>query len=178
MPNHSNEHRIVVGVLLGAHGVKGDIRVRSFTEVPENIFKYKPFYNDEGETLFEVQSFRIGKNHFIVSPKPMRDREYWENLKGVKLYVPRTAFEKPGDGEFFVEDLVGLTAVSPNNKTLGVVTAVNNFGAGDLLEIKTSDDLLVLIPFSEEDVPELNLAQGRITVASIEDWQENKARCG
>ncbi len=171
MPKHTNKRLIVVGILLGAHGVRGDVRIRSFTEVQEDIFRYEPFFNEYGQTVLEVQSFRVGKNQFIVSPKPLRDREYWENLKGTKLFVPRSKLDKPEDDEFFVEDLVGLTAVSPSNKTLGIVTAVNNFGAGDLLEIKTSDDQLVLIPFSKQDVPELNIENGHITVASFEDWR-------
>ena len=169
----TNERLIVVGVLLGAHGTRGDLRIKSFTESPENIFKYAPFYSESGEKLFEVVSFRIAKNQFIVSPKPIRDREYWEEHKGLKLFVPQTALDQPSEGEFFVEDLVGLSAVSLEGHQIGVVAAVHNFGAGDLLEIKTFDNQMVLVPFSEQDVPELNLEKGCISIARFEDWQAN-----
>lgn len=173
MTKSTHDRLIVVGVLLGAHGIKHEARIRSFTDVPEDIFKYDPFFNEKGEKIFEVTSFRPTKNHFIVSTDPARDREYFEKLKGLKLCVQRNKFEQPEKDEFFVEDLVGLSTLSPTGKELGLVSAVYNFGAGDLIEINTKTSNLVLIPFSLLDVPNINTEEGTITVANFDDWVVN-----
>lgn len=170
MTDPSNNRLIIVGVLLGAHGVRGDIRIKSFTETPEDFFKYAPFFDIHGEKILEVESFRVSKKQFIVSPRHKTKREYWEQLKGTKLCVPRTVLNAPEENEYFVEDLVGMSAQSPKGRSVGVVKSVYNFGAGDLVEIQSNNNIKLLIPFTKEEVPTVNIAEGYIIVKNLEDW--------
>lgn len=170
MTNPSNNRLIIVGVLLGAHGVSGDIRIKSFTETTEDFFKYAPFFDLNGEKILEVESFRVSKKQFIVSPKLRKEREYWEQLKGTELCVPRTVLDEPEENEYFVEDLVGMSAQSPKGRSVGVVKSIHNFGAGDLVEIQSSNNNKLLIPFTKEEVPTVSIAEGYIIIENLEDW--------
>lgn len=167
---------IVVGVLRGAHGVRGDVRVQSFTAEPEDCFAYGPLLDEKGGALLEAVSARPAKDHFIVRPKTLRQKEEWDALKGVKLYVPRDAFEAPEDDEFYIEDLVGLAAVSPEGASVGRVKAVQNYGAGDLLEIAPmAGGKSVFVPFTEAAVPDVDLEAGRIVILEFDAWADESA---
>ncbi|MEM7767540.1 MAG: ribosome maturation factor RimM [Pseudomonadota bacterium] len=166
------EELVVVGALAGAHGVRGDVRVRSFTTAPEDVFAYGPLLDDAGSVLLEAQAVRPAKDHFVVVPAASgRSREDWEALKGTLLHVPRSALPPAEEDEVYIDDLVGLTAQSEAGVPLGTVKAVQNFGAGDLLEIAPSGGgKSVLIPFTEADIPTLNLAAGHLTLATWDIW--------
>lgn len=160
-----------MGALAGAHGVRGDVRVKSFTAEPEALFGFGPLLDEAGKPLLEAKSVRLAKDHFIVTPKAPLQREEWDALKGTRLHVPRSALPDPDEDEIYIDDLVGLSVVDTDGAPLGKVKAVQNFGAGDLLEIApTGGGSAVYIPFTEEDVPELDLQAGRVIVASWELW--------
>lgn len=162
---------IVVGALTGAHGVRGDVRVKSFTADPEALFGYGPLLDEAGTVMLEAKSVRPAKDHFIVTPHSPRQREEWDAMKGTRLYVPRSVLPAPEEDEIYVEDLVGLTVVDSDGTPLGKVKAVQNFGAGDLLEIAPAGGgSAVYIPFTEEDVPELDLDAGQVVIASWALW--------
>ena len=171
----SDRHKrlIVVGVLKGAHGVRGDVRVKSFTQDPEACFGYGPLLSEAGAPILEAVSVRPAKDHFIVKPARPRQKEAWDALKGAKLHVPREALEALDDDEFYIEDLVGLKAVSETGAVIGRVKAVQDFGAGDLLEIAPNGGgKTVLVPFSIETAPEIDMEAGRIVLVDFAAWAD------
>lgn len=163
--------QIVVGAIAGAHGVRGDVRVRSFTEDPETLFEFGALYDRSGEILLTPKSYRPSKSIFIVVPKSPRSKEEWDELKGTELWVPRTALPKPEDDSFYIDDLIGMHAYDESGMSLGLVHAVLNHGAGDLIELRGGPSGAgVLIPMTLEDVPKIDLAASRLTVSTFELW--------
>ena len=164
---------VVIGAVMGAHGVRGDVRVKSFTAEADAIFEYAPFLTEDGKVLIDPVKARPAKDHFIVSPKVQRQKEEWDSLKGTKLYVPRSALPDAEEDEFYIEDLIGLDVYSDEDAPLGRVKAVHNHGAGDLIEIDApKQPKPVLVPFTLQDVPEIDLAAGRIIVANFAIWAD------
>lgn len=164
---------VIIAVLLGAHGVRGDCRVKSLAEVAEDAFAYGPLLGEDGAVLVTPVKMRPAKDHFIVTPKEARQKEDWDGLKGTRLCVPRAALPEAGEGEVYIDELVGLRAVDAAGAALGVVKAVHNFGAGDLLEIApAAGGKTVLVPFTETDVPEFDLAAGRLVIADFDLWAD------
>ena len=171
MSKSDQKDLIVVGALAGAHDVRGDVRVKSFTAEPEALFGFGPLLDEAGKPVLEAKAVRTAKDHFIVTPKAPLQREEWDAMKGTRLHVPRSALPEPDEDEIYVDDLVGLAVVDTDGAPLGKVKAVQNFGAGDLLEIAPAGGgSAVYIPFTEEDVPELDVAAGRVVVASWDLW--------
>lgn len=164
---------IVVGAILGAHGVRGDVRVKSFTSDPDAVFSYGPLLSEHGKSLIDPDRVRPAKDHFIVTPNHPRQKEEWDALKGTRLFVPRQALPDPGDDEFYIQDLVGLEVFSGGEAKLGRVKAVLNHGAGDLLEIQSpGQPKPVLVPFTLEDVPTVDVTRGRIIVTNFDIWAD------
>ncbi|MEM6666277.1 MAG: ribosome maturation factor RimM [Pseudomonadota bacterium] len=158
---------IVVGAIVGAHGVRGDVKVKSFTAVPEDLFDYGPLLGADGAVLIEPVKHRAAKAVFIVTSKTKRQKEEWDALKGTQLHVTRDVLPPTEDDEVYIEELLGLSAVDADGAALGQVKAVQNFGAGDLLEIAPPAGKSIFIPFTEEDVPEIDLEAGKLVV---NDW--------
>lgn len=172
--NTTGEQRlIVIGAIGGAHGVRGDVRVRSYTGEPEAVFDYGPLLDEKGAVILEALSARPAKDFFIVRPKSPRQKEEWDALKGVKLHVPREAFDATEENEFYIEDLVGLTARSPEGETLGRVKSVQDFGAGDLLEITpAAGGKSVFVPFTVEAAPRVDIIQNTIIIEQFKEWAD------
>ena len=168
---------VTLGVILGAHGVRGDVRVKSFTAEPEDLFAYGPLLGKAGESLLTPVSARPAKSHFIVAPEERRQKEEWDALKGTELCVERSLLPETDDDEVYVDDLVGLAVNDLEAKPLGRIKAVLNHGAGDLLEIAPSGGgKPVLVPFTLADVPDLDLAAGTVTVATFEIWADQSGK--
>ena len=164
---------VVIGAVLGAHGVRGDVRVKSFTAAPDAVFDYAPFLDESGKLFIDPIKARPAKDHFIVTPQTLRQKEEWDSLKGTRLYVPRAALPEPDDDEFYIEDLIGLDVFVGGDEKIGHVKAVLNHGAGDLIEVqKRSAGKSVLVPFTFEDVPVVDMALKRIVVANFDTWQD------
>ena len=168
---------VVLGVILGAHGVRGDVRVKSFTAEPEDIFAYGPQLGKSGETLVTPTSVRPAKAHLIVIPEERRQKEDWDALKGVELCVERDALPETDEDEVYIDDLVGLNVVNEADAPLGKIKAVLNHGAGDLLEVMpNAAGKPVLIPFTLEDVPDVDLAAGQVTVTTFDLWADQSGK--
>lgn len=164
---------VVVAVILGAHGVRGDVRIKSFTEFPEDAFAYGDLCGESGEKLFQPVKARPTKDHFIVTPKVTRQKEEWDAMKGTLLHVARSVLPEAEDDEVYIEDLVGLVVMDTAGNEIGRLKAVQNFGAGDLLEIDpTGGGKTVLVPFTEEDVPDVDISSGKIIVATFDLWAD------
>ena len=164
---------IPVGVIIGAHGVRGDVRVKSFTAQPEDVFAYGPLKDERGKTLIDPLSARPAKDHFVVQPKVTLQKEAWDALRGTKLCVPRDQFPAVEDEEYYVTDLIGLSVMGGGEAVIGTVKDVLNHGAGDLLEIDPNTGTkTVLVPFTMADVPVVDMAAGRIVVATFDVWAD------
>ena len=158
--------RVCLGVIAGAHGVRGLVRIKSFTEVPLDITAYGPLGDEAGTRHFEVTAKSEAKGMVLAAVAGVTDRDAAEALKGTRLYVERAALPAPEDEEeFYHADLIGLVAEDRAGQRIGRVIAVQNFGAGDLLEIECPDGTELLLPFTKAVVPEIDLVGGRLLVA-------------
>jgi 16S rRNA processing protein RimM len=161
-----DERLIVVGHIAGAFGVKGEVRLRSYTADPEAIFDYGPLRDAKGAVLLTPKDARPQGEEFVVQAKEARTREEWEALRGTRLHVNRSALPPPEDeDDFYIEDLIGCRVTFADGKPLGFVQQVHNFGADDLLEIKLGEGQeAMLLPFTHAQVPEVRLGE-RLLIA-------------
>ena len=158
------DRRILLATIGAAHGVKGEVRVKSFAAEPTALTEYSALHSDGGR-VFEIERLRPAKGVVIAKFRGVDDREAAEALNGISLYVDRDALPAPDDDEFYHADLIGLTATTPGGEPLGTVVAVHDHGAGDLLEIAPDSGPSLLIPFTKECVPDIDIAAGRLVVA-------------
>lgn len=156
--------RICVARIGAAHGLRGEVRLNSFTADPVAVTRYGALASADGTRAFEIESWRPGKGCLVVRFKGIGDRTAAERLCNVDLYVPRERLPPPEPGEFYHADLIGLTAVTAEGAAIGTVVAIHDFGAGDILEIKPRAGPTLMLPFTEAAVPKVDTAGGTITV--------------
>jgi 16S rRNA processing protein RimM len=158
--------RICVARIGAAHGVRGEVKLWSFTEDPLAIANYGPLETEDGARRFEIEALRPAKDHLVARLKGVGDRDAAEQLRNLELYIARARLPKIEDADtFYYADLVGLAAVTPNGDQLGTVAAVHNFGASDVIEIKpAAGGEPLLLPFTEATVPSVDLKARRIVV--------------
>ena len=158
--------RICLGQIGAAHGVGGEVRLRSFTAEPAAIADYGPLQTEDGRVL-RIEALRPAKDHFIARLSGVRDRDAASALAAAKLYVPRERLPEPqAPGEFYHADLIGLAVFDRAGAQVGTVVAIHNFGAGDLIEVQeAAGGRTQLLPFDEATVPVVDIAAGRIVVA-------------
>ena len=161
--------RICVAQIGAAHGIRGEVRLRSFTEEPMAVTAYGPLESEDGTRRFTIEALRPAKDHFVARLAGVPDRNAAEKLVNIKLYVSRDKLPPIEDGEtFYHADLVGLAAVTPDGTPLGTVTAILNFGAGDLVEIKPQGGgEPLMVPFTDAAVPEIDIAARRMVVVPL-----------
>jgi 16S rRNA processing protein RimM len=159
--------RICVAQIGAAHGIRGEVRLRPFTGDPMAITSYGPLESEDGTRRFEIEALRPSKDLFVARLAGVKDRNAAEALTNLKLYVSRDRLPPAAEGEFYHADLVGLAAVTPDGTSLGTVTAVHNFGAGDVIEIKPENGETLLVPFTDAAVPEIDIAAGRMVVVPL-----------
>ncbi|MGB0576093.1 MAG: ribosome maturation factor RimM [Alphaproteobacteria bacterium] len=167
LPNMSPDdspNRICVGRIAGAHGVQGLIKVNSYTEEPMDVAAYGPVTDEDGDRMFELEAKRMAKTQVLVRIKGVMDRNAAEALRGTRLYVSRDVLPPPADDEFYWEDLVGLAAETIDGKSLGSVLSVQEFGAGEMLEIGKRSGGTTLVPFTRDIVPRVDLEAGKLVV--------------
>ncbi len=159
--------RVLVGVLGAAQGVRGEVRVKSYTAVATSIADYGPLWSEDGRRSFTFTTLRPVKDDMLVARiAGLTDRDDAAALTGTKLYVNRASLPPPEEDEFYQIDLVGLLAENEAGQALGRVAAVQNFGAGDLLAIAPSTGDTLLVPFTKVFVPILDFEGGRVVVAA------------
>ena len=159
------ERRILVGAVAGAHGVRGEVRIKSFTADPAAVARYGPLSDESGARRFELTVTGATKGGVVARIAGIADRDQAEALKGLRLYVPREALPPTqATDEFYVADLVGLAAERPDGTPLGRVAAVENYGAGDVIEIAVEGSGGLLVAFTRATVPVVDLAGGRLVV--------------
>lgn len=161
----SGKDRVLLGDIGAAHGLKGEVRLRSFTQEPAAIADYGPLEDETGSNAIEIESVRPGPKGLIARIKGVSTREGAEALTGTKLYIGRDRLPPPAEDEWYHSDLVGLAAYDAFEVQIGTVVAVYNFGAGDIIEIKPisgGDNLL--LPFTDATVPEIDTEERRLTL--------------
>lgn len=154
---------------MSAHGVRGLVRLRSFTEDPETLLEYKTLSDESGKAF----SFRIkskAKDFFIAEIDGLKNKEEADVLRSTKLYVPRAALPKTKKTEYYESDLVGLAAANAGGQSYGTVRAVHNYGGGPFLEIGKSKTDSFMLPFTDACVPKIDLKAGNVTIEVPEGW--------
>lgn len=176
-----SEPRVCVGVIIGAQGVRGEVRIKSFTANPEDIGALGPVETEDGGRRFTLKVTRgVKKDGVAASLSGVVDRDAAQALKGCKLYVARSALPQLANEEFYRADLIGLAVRwADGRQSAAEVVAVHNFGAGDLLEVALTQDAgpgavptprTLLLPFNREVVPEVNLAGGFVVINPPPDF--------
>ena len=156
--------RLLVAQIGAAHGVRGEVRLKPFTQDPLSVTRYGVLESEDGKRRFEIEAVRPAKDILVARLKGVTDRDAAEALKNLRLYVAREKLPQPEADEFYHADLVGLTAQKQNGETVGTVKAIHNFGAGDLLEIEPASGATIMLPFNEATVPVVDVAGGKIVV--------------
>ncbi|SFP81948.1 ribosome maturation factor RimM [Tranquillimonas alkanivorans] len=157
------EDKVCVGAIAGAFGVKGEVRLKSFCAEAEAIAGYGPLTTQDGARSFDVRLTGQASNGLLARLSGVRTKEDADALRGVRLFAPRDRLPSLPDDEFYHADLIGLAVHDTGGTELGRVTAVLNHGASDLLEVRRSgQSRTVLLPFTREAVPTVDLSQGRI----------------
>jgi 16S rRNA processing protein RimM len=166
----AGDARICVGLIAGAHGVRGLVKLKSFTEDPAAVAAYGPLSDETGARRFRIALGSAARDHWIARIDGIGDRDAAEALKGTRLYVDRARLPEPEPESFYHADLIGLRAETGAGAGLGRVTAVHDFGAGDMLEIALGSGRTVVVPFTRAVVPVVEIAAGRVVVDPPEGW--------
>jgi 16S rRNA processing protein RimM len=155
---------ICVARIGAAHGVRGAVKLWTFTEDPFAVKQYGPLATKDGVRQFEVTQAREARDHLVASFKGVTTREQAERLNGIELYVARDRLPATEEGEYYHADLVGLAAVTAADEPIGRVVAIHNFGAGDIIEIVPPHGPTLLLPFTDAVVPTVDIAGGRVVI--------------
>ena len=153
---------ILVGRVAGAFGVRGEVRITSYTAEPDALLDYKTLRREDGSPGLTLTGGRPAKGGVVARAAEVDTREQAEALRGLRLYIPRDALPEPDEDEFYVTDLIGLAVEAPDGEPLGHVKAVQDYGAGDLLEIQPPQGPSWYLPFTKDAVPDVRLAEGKV----------------
>jgi 16S rRNA processing protein RimM len=156
--------QVCVARIGAPHGVRGAIKLWTFTEEPMAVMQYGSLSTKDGTRKFEVASAREAKGHLVATLKGVATREEAERLNGVELYVSRSKLPATDADEYYHADLIGLSAENATGEPIGRVIAIHNFGAGDIIEIAPPQGATLLLPFSNAVVPTVDIASGRMVV--------------
>ena len=160
---------VLLAAILGAHGLKGEVRLKTFTATPETLGAYGPLHAKDGRTFTLVSLRATQDGEAVAAFEEIPDRDAAEKLKGVELFVARSVLPPAEPEVFYHADLVGLDAEDSLGRRLGKVSAIHNYGASDVLVIARDDGDEVLIAFTRENVPEIDVKSGRLVVAVPEE---------
>ena len=167
---------MLVAEIVAAQGLKGEVRLKSFTEDPNALLDYAPLTTETGRVL-KILGLRSLKNIHAARIEGISDRNQAEALIGLKLYVDRSALPAPEEDEFYHADLIGLGAVDMSGAALGEVIAVHNFGAGDLLEVRlAAESRTVYVPFTQRVVPIIDIEARRVVIDPPEGLMDDPSK--
>jgi len=167
MAQHADkqERKVCIGVIAGPHGVKGQVRLKSFTADPGDVAAYGPVTDAAGARRFGgIEITGTARNVLIARIAGVKDRTAAEALRGVELYVDRDRLPEAEEDEFYHADLIGLPVRKTGGEAFGTVVALHNYGAGDVIEIRGADGGIEFLPFNKEVVPEIDIENGFLVV--------------
>jgi 16S rRNA processing protein RimM len=172
-PSGDSGERVLLARITGVHGLKGEVKIATFTAEPEDVAAYGPLTSADGSITFEIASLRVAGGGAVVARlRGVADRNAAESLRGTELFVLRSMLPPADADEYYHSDLIGLSAVSPAGEPLGEIVTVHNYGAGDLLELRvTNSRQTLLIPFESAHVPKVDLEAKCITII-IPNYEE------
>jgi 16S rRNA processing protein RimM len=156
--------RVCLGVVTGPHGVQGAVRIKSFTQAPEDIARYGPLTDEAGNRCFELSLVGAVRGVVLARLSGIEDRDQAEALRGLRLHLLRAALPQTEAEEYYHADLIGLEAVLGDGTRVGRVRAIHDFGAGDTLELARPGASPVMVPFTRAVVPSIELAAGRLVL--------------
>jgi 16S rRNA processing protein RimM len=160
---------VCVAMVAGAHGLRGALKLRCFTERAEDVAAYGPVFDRRGNRLFELRVVGPAPGGVLARVDRIEDRNAAEALRGIELFVPRAALPDLPADEFYYADLEGMEALHPDGSRLGIVQGVDNFGAGDVVEVLADDGRRISLPFTRRTVPSIDLERRRLVVQAPEE---------
>lgn len=166
----TDDQKVLMAKIGAAHGIRGEVRVKPFGDDPLSFADYGTLTTKDGKRSFDVDKARVQKTVVVTKFKGINDRNQAEELNGVELYISRDQLPEPDEDEFYYSDLTGLDVLDQSGETLGKIVAVQDFGAGDLLEIRPKRGRTFYIPFTKEFVPEISLDEGLVRADLPEDY--------
>ncbi|MCV6577147.1 MAG: ribosome maturation factor RimM [Cohaesibacter sp.] len=167
-PENEPEGKVCIAQIGAPNGVRGDVRVKLFSDDPASLTAYGALHNADGCRSFTALSARPQKTVFIVRFAEITSRNEAESLNGTKLYIDRDALPDLDEEEFYYSDLIGLRTELEDGSDFGTILAVHDFGAGELLEVAPKKGKSQLLPFTKEVVPSIDLASGKVVLVPPE----------
>jgi len=152
--------RVLLGVVTAPHGVRGLVRIKSFTEDPMSVAAYGPLSDESGKREYRVQALSAARGAVLARIEGVADRTAAEALRGLRLYVERERLPATGEREWYEADLVGLAAVGKDGRDWGKVVGFHDFGAGSVVEVSGG----MMLPFTDEAVPEVDIEGGKVVI--------------
>jgi 16S rRNA processing protein RimM len=152
--------RVLLGVVAAPHGVRGLVRIKSFPEDPMKVAAYGPLSDETGKKEYRVEVLSAARGAVLARIEGVADRTAAEGLRGLRLYVPRSALPEAGATEWYEADLIGLAAVGRDGRDWGKVVAFHDFGAGSVMEVSGG----AMLPFTDEAVPEIDVEGGKVVI--------------
>lgn len=156
--------QVCVGAIVGAHGVRGQVRVKSFTAVATDVASYGPVKTEDGTKTFKLKVMGEAKGLVLIKLDGVDDRNAAEAMRGTRLYIPRERLPELEEDEFLYSDLTGLAVEGMDGAVLGTVKGVADFGAGELLDIVLAGGGSMMVPFTKAAVPVVDMANKRLVV--------------
>lgn len=157
-------HLICLGVIIAAHGVRGQVKLRSFTTHPEDIGDYGDLCDTQGKT-YRLTVITSNNDTVIASIEGIADRDTAEKLRNIELFVERSKLPAPPENEYYYNDLIGLKVISGNGTAYGQVTGVHNFGAGDIVDIKLVSGKEECMPFNKATFPVIDIKNKTLVIS-------------
>ena len=156
--------RVLLGVVAAPHGVRGLVRIKSYTEEPMAVAAYGPLTDESGKKAYRVEALSAAKGVVLARIEGVADRTAAEAIRGLRLYVERSALPAAGEREWYEADLIGLAAVGQDGRDWGKVLAFHDFGAGSVMEVSGGSKGSLMLPFTDAVVPEIDVPGGKVTV--------------
>ena len=175
MPAPDND-RVCLGIVTGPQGLKGAVWIRSYTAWSENIASYGLLSDLTGEREFSIRILRSTKKGLVAELSGVDDRTAAEEIKGMELYVSRDALPETDEEEFYYSDLIGLKVEDENGKVMGQVKMMDNYGAGEVMEVTLTSGEALLLPFTREAVPIVDVPAGKIQIVRPIEVNPGQAR--
>ena len=152
--------RVLLGVVAAPHGVRGLVRIKSFTDDPMKLAAYGPLSDEAGKKVYRVEALSAARGAVLARIEGVADRTAAEAIRGLRLYVERSQLPDAGEREWYEADLIGLAAVGRDGKDWGKVVAFHDFGAGSVMEVSGG----AMLPFTDEAVPEIDVEGGKVVI--------------